>query len=169
MYSGGAYNSGSSPIGIKKYKRCPGARGIIKSVKKLGHSDTKLTPEDFSSRTCANCHRRFPLNTYKDRFKMCKGCRAIHRGDPNVQANTDRNVNLPRKIVTQYSKRVLQLARDEALNDRPVNCPMVPKVNVCRKTWPPIDMAQDDSRLPTVVWHRDIVAAKCILYIGMYE
>lgn len=164
----------NSPIGIKKFKRCPQIRAIIRCAKKYIDCVVRLVPEHFTSQTCANCHRRFPRNTKAHRFKVCRGCRAIHKGDPNVQPNTDKNVNLPKKIVTQHSKRDLQLYRDvartEALEmNQPVNCPLVPKVKICRKNWPPIDMAQDDPKLPTVVWHRDIVAAKCILYKGMYD
>lgn len=174
IYLGGAQLAPNRPIGIKRYKRCPGTRKMEVSVKKLGHSNVDIVPEEYTSQTCANCYKKFPRNTRKHRFKVCRRCRAVARGDPEVVAGTDKNSNLPRKIVTQHSKRYLQEERDfertEAiLFNQPVNRPLVSKVKVCRKNWPLIDMAQDDQKLPTVVWHRDIVAAKCILYKGTYE
>lgn len=174
IYIGAAQMAPNSPIGIKKYKRCPSVRKLGVSVKKLGHSKIKYTPEHNSSLTCANCFRRFPIETRNHRFKVCRQCRGVPKGNPNVP-DSDKNANLPPKIVTQLSKRALQVMRDDVLTDavlfnQPVNRPLVPKVKVYQKNWPRIDeMAQDNQKLPTIVWHRDIVAAKCILYKGMCE
>lgn len=164
IFFGGAPLAPNRPIGIKRRKRCPGTRKFLVSAKKLGHSKVIFVDEYNTSQTCANCFRHFPRHTRPHRFKVCRGCDA----DPNV------NPLLANKIITQRSKRIMQMLRfqtrrervrsDQTNRDRVAN-----KVQAYYREWPFIAMDPDDNQLPTVVWHRDIVAAKCIMYKGAYE
>lgn len=162
IFLGGAPLAPNRPIGIKRRKRCPGTRKFLVSVKKLGHSIVIFVDEYNTSQTCANCFRRFPRNTKPHRFKVCRGCDA----DPNV------NPLLANRIITQRGKRTMQMLRYDARrervrSDRTNDDRLVRKVKAYYRQWPFIRMFPNE--LPTVVWHRDIVAAKCIMYKGAYE
>lgn len=178
IYLGAAEMSSNRPIGIKRRKRCPGTRKFLVSVKKLGHSRVKFVDEYFTSQTCGNCFGRFDRNTRNKRFKYCRNC----------QANPE--AGLPPKIVTPLNKRVRnQIKRDQRDNPDYPRCPL-PKMISFYKEWPlnNVDanlgeaeaeaewegiedeteeqIIEEEELPPSVVWHRDIVAAKCILYKG---
>ena len=89
--------SPNSPIGIKGTKRAPGTRRLVNSIKNLGHSDVMYVNEDYTSQTCANCHRKFPKHTRSHRFKVCVKCprNAVY---PQTK--------YPRLLVTKKSKRL---------------------------------------------------------------
>lgn len=108
---GGAKMSPNMPFGIPKGKRCPGTRRFMASVKKLGNgSDVWFVNEEFTSQTCANCHRKFPMNTRPHRFKVCREC----------PRNAQLILPMPQLIVTKKNRKRLraecrELDRPEAL------------------------------------------------------
>lgn len=167
---GAAELNPNRPIGIKGRKRCPGVRKLVNSIKKLGHSAVIFVDEYFTSQTCANCFGRFDRNTRKNRFKVCKKCKPANAGIVNTWLPT---AWLPSKIFTQLGARALKKARQVLKiyygNDiDQVICQqgrLVSKVASCRKNWQPIAL-NGELEGKTVVWHRDIVAARCILYKG---
>lgn len=193
IYFGGASLAPNRPIGLKKRKRCPGTRKFVVSVKKLGHSRIKFVDEYYTSQTCPNCFKRFPQNTRRHRFKLCKEC------DPPASMQEG---GLPKEIITRISKRAMQfdrklvrnfphifLERTPPRNQRNVGNAAqpnvqiqqryVPSIIVYSKEWPRNDAvfheldlgavsenSEQKQKLPSVVWHRDISAAKCIMYKG---
>lgn len=167
---GAAELNPNRPIGIKGRKRCPGTRKLVSSIKKLGHSAVIFVDEYFSSQTCANCFRRFDRNTRNHRFKVCKKCKPTNADIVNA--------SLPDKIVTQRGKRELEKARDAIDVERNAGNMagrvlqqgerLVSKVARYRKNWQPNPLT-GELQGKTVVWHRDIVAARCILYKGTFN
>lgn len=164
IYLGAAEMSPNRPIGIKNRKRCPGTRKFLVSIKKLGHSRVKFVDEYFTSQTCGNCFSRFARNTRRMRYKYCRGCPAIPEA------------GLPQFITTPMNKKTrYEIKKDQRQNPDIPRDP-VPKTITFEKTWPLNNVgiglgeaesgADADQSLPSVVWHRDIVAAKCILYKG---
>lgn len=154
----------SRPIGIKGRLRCPGSRKLVTSLKKLGNCAVMFIDEYFTSQTCANCFSRFNRNTRRNRFKVCMNCKPAI-GDIERAC-------LPTKIITQLGKRALKEARKMWRNARalgiqriqPDETRLVSKVVTYQKNWQPTINGELNGR--TVVWHRDIVAARCILYKG---
>ncbi|XP_031634953.1 uncharacterized protein LOC116348178 [Contarinia nasturtii] len=130
------------------------------------------------SQHCPLCFKRFPLATRGDRYKKCVDC------VPNPI------VGLPRTIVTNVSKRLLQMRRvieqmwremremgDEiapTLRDGPNAARLVSKKQRFFKTWLPnvtnvgIERAAGAQPSLTTVWLPDIAAAKLILYKGEF-
>ncbi|XP_031629529.1 uncharacterized protein LOC116344859 [Contarinia nasturtii] len=160
------------PFGLKRRKRCPGSRKFLVSVKKLGHSVVKMEDEWVTSQTCANCQERFPANTKPHRFKVCYGCKA-----KPIARLPDSFASLPDIIVATVSKRALQKGRKEIKrrirngNYQDVekilrNGRLMSKVKVTYKNWP-LNVQGDVASPQTAVWHRDIVAAKCIMLKGL--
>lgn len=154
------------PIGIKKNKRCPGVRKFVISIKKLGHSMVMFVDEYFTSQTCANCFGRFDRNTRRNRFKVCKKCKPTNEDIENAC--------LPTKIITQLGKRALKIKREFWRNlypnhgiqlQYPQQGRLVSRVVKYRKNWQPTNL-NGGLKGKTVVWHRDVVAARCILYKG---
>lgn len=161
VFLGAAELHPSRPIGIKGQKRCPGVRKLVNSIKKLGNCAVVFVDEYFTSQTCANCFSRFARNTRRDRIKVCRNC------TPIVELAC-----LPTKIVTQHSKRTLKFYRNlgRNLGLRQNQQRLVSKVVTYWKNWQPNVLNDDDEpRGKTVVWHRDIVAARCILYKGGHD
>ena len=165
---GGAELHPSRPIGIKRRKRCPGTRKLVVSIKKLHHSRVIFVDEYFTSQTCPNCFGRFAQNTRKNRIKICKKCKPTN---PHIG-----EAQLPNKIVTQLGKKALEVARflwrmdiDKYPSVRMVEhgARRVSKVVTYRKNWQPAPNGQLKGK--TVVWHRDIAAARCILYKGKHS
>lgn len=70
---GAAEMAANSPVGIKKGMRYPGAFHI-EYIKITGQSDVVEENEDFTSQTCANYFREFPLRIRKYLIKLCKEC-----------------------------------------------------------------------------------------------
>lgn len=186
IFVGGVEMAPNSPIGIKKNKRCPGTRHLETSIKKLHHSDVVRVNEDCTSQTCADCFRKFPRETKPNRFKVCKPCpRDSFRFGGLV---------LPPMIVTKKSRRrqkkdrlvkrlvmmgimdpakqpqEFQLGRLESqkmyfwknwhLN--PANGVQM-EDNAADNDQPPL---QQQPRACPIVWHRDVVAARCMIYKG---
>lgn len=164
---GGAELHPNRPIGIKRRKRCPGLRKLVASIKKLGHSFVIFVDEYFTSQTCANCFGRFDRNTRQHRIKICKKCKPTN--------NDIVNACLPNNIITQLGKRALKRAREFAkdhlrLGLRLIRQPgerLVSKVVNYQKNWQPSNLTGQLIG-KTIVWHRDVVAARCILYKGTF-
>ncbi|XP_031618447.1 uncharacterized protein LOC116337743 isoform X2 [Contarinia nasturtii] len=174
VFIGAAQIAPNSPIGIKKRLRCPGLRRLLNSFKKLGNCIVRLVDEYNTSQTCAKCFRPFDRRTKSDRYKVCQHC--IPSEDESSQWN------LPNVIITMKSNRVYQQLRKYAVDfvnrlnaANPDHIPMdsdglVSKLQVCFKNWQLNTGIWKDDRAPfqlKTVWHRDIVAAKNIMYKGL--
>ncbi|XP_031618637.1 uncharacterized protein LOC116337846 [Contarinia nasturtii] len=166
----------NSPIKIKKHVRCPGTRKLLAAIMKRGNCIIRMVDEYMTSQHCPLCFKRFPVATRSHRYKVCVGC------VPNPI------VGLPRTIVTNVSKRLLQMRRTiermwremrdigdviaATLRDGPNAGRLVSKKQRFFKTWLPnvanveIEGAAGAQPTLTTVWHRDIAAAKLILYKG---
>ena len=171
----------NSPIKIKKHVRAPGNRAMLKSFKKMGHNKIRMVNESRSSRMCGRCFGFFPLSTLSHRFKVCDWCLPDNDEWPN-------GLKLPRKIVTMKSKRILKserrAIRNEMIEDPNHADGFVSKVICYRKNWqqnaanPVInnnavrndndedEMEGDGAPILKTIWHRDISAAKLIMYRG---
>ncbi|XP_055302910.1 uncharacterized protein LOC129568699 [Sitodiplosis mosellana] len=171
IFLGAAQMAPNSPIGIKKRLRCPGVRKLLNSFKKLHNCVVVMVDEYKTSQTCAKCFRPFDRRTKKDRYKVCRQC------IPHA-ANITTDKHLSSVIISKKSNRSYQrerrhvVAEYERLNVHPVySHGLVPKHNVWFKNWQlNTDNTWNDSRHPhqqNTVWHRDEVAAKCILYKGL--
>lgn len=179
IFIGAAEIAANSIIRIRKYVRCPGVRKLVRSFKKLGNCYIRYVDEFMTSQTCAKCFGRFDRRTRSHRFKVCQNCK------PNGDAL------LPDVIISKKSNRQLQLERFEKeaeLLEHIVNPELPPverkkyikqalaprlvsKIKVIFKTWvldPVSGDIVDAVHAPKTVWHRDIVAAKCILYKGTF-
>lgn len=166
----GGSTPASSPIKIKKHVRCPGTRKLIFAFKKRANCIIRMVDEYMTSQHCARCFKRFPQNTRSHRFKKCDQC------------NPNWIVRLPSLIVTDVSKRVLQMRRTiertwremrqmgdaiaATLRDRPNTGHLVSKKQRFSKTWQPMAVDGEMEDAAPTVWHRDIAAAKLILYKG---
>lgn len=155
----------NSPIKIRKHVRCPGTRKLIGAFRKRGNCVIRLVDEWMTSQHCARCFKRFDPRTKSHRFKKCENC------VPNAI------IRLPEAIVTIVSKRILQMKRAivnvwrdmKEMGDaiataltEPTAGRLTSKKQRFIKTWP-------QTSALTTVWHRDIVAAKLILYKGMHS
>lgn len=168
---GAAEMAPNSPIGIKKRLRCPGTRKLIRSFKKLGNCVIVMVDEWLTSQTCAKCFKPFDRRTRRDRYKVCRGCIP---SDANI-INIDKH--LSKVVISKMSNRQYQKERKHVVDEyRQMNVDpvhshgLVPKLNQWFKNWQLnpendwIDLRHPHQR--NTVWHRDIVAAKCILYKG---
>ena len=143
-----------SPISIKKHVRCPGVRKTLQAIKKREDCITKLVDEFKTSQTCARCLNPFEGQRKSARFKRCR-------------CVPDARTLLPTEIVSKLGKTdrstYHELQRD--LNDGESeealiqNASLNPKVKIYCKKW---KLNCECS----VIWHRDIVAAKNILLKG---
>lgn len=168
--------SPNSPIRIKKHIRCPGTRKLIGAFNNRGNCVIRMVDEYMTSQHCARCLKRFDIRTRSHRFKKCLDCL------PNAI------VRLPTLIVTNVSKRKMQMKkaiisvwRDMAMMGDAIAAALTQQQSTGRlvskkkrflKTWQPtadlnVDVENGAQSL-TTVWHRDIVAAKLILYKGVY-
>lgn len=174
--SGGS-TPANSPIKVKKHVRCPGTRKLIAAFQKRANCVIRFVDEWMTSQHCARCFKQFDRRTRNHRFKKCENC------VPNAI------VRLPNLIVTDMSKRTLQMKRaivsvwrdmaemgdviaaafTESHKQR-----LVSKKIRFFKTWQPtavngnLEEAEQEATALTTIWHRDIVAAKLILYKGRY-
>lgn len=176
VYLGAGQWSPNSPISIRKHVRCPGTRKLIGAIKKRGDCFIRMVDEWKTSQLCGRCFNAFPRWTYHKRYKKCENCQ------PNA------SLGLPPQIVTNVSKRDLQMQQQimkEWKNMADMGDPiaalfassdtgrLVSRKTRFHKTWLPNAPGNDDnddadqphSTLKTV-WHRDISAAKLILYKG---
>lgn len=175
--SGGS-TPASSIIRVKKHVRCPGTRKLLGAFKKRSDCVIRMVDEWMTSQHCARCFKRFPQNTRSHRFKKCVDC------VPNPA------VRLPTLIVTNVGKRILQMRRAiqrtwnemqemgdaiaATLQNRPNSGHLVSTKQCFVKTWLPnvlgnVETEEAAQTTLTTVWHRDIVAAKLILYKGMHS
>lgn len=164
----------SSPISIKKFMRCPGTRKLLDAFRRRGNCIVRMVDEYMTSQHCAKCFRQFPRWTRPKRYKLCNNC------NPNPA------VGLPELIITNVSKRLLQLRRAiernwremadagnavaALLTQRKVGR-LVSKNQRFLKTWQPVMLAEAEENgvaWHKTVWHRDICAAKLMLYKGNY-
>lgn len=169
IYIGNGTIAANCPFKIKKHVRCPGTRKLIESFKKRFNCIVRMVDEYNTSRLCGKCFRRFDgKKSY--RFKTCTDCH------PNAA------LRLPRLIVTNVSKRLLQARRAivktwQEMRDagdgiagalfRLGTRRLVSHKETFLKTWQPIANVCDRNVTHKTVWHRDISAAKLILYRGM--
>lgn len=171
IFIGAAQMAANSPIGIKKRLRCPGVRKLMNSFKKLNNCVVRFVDEFKTSQTCAKCFKPFNPLTKNDRYKVCRQCIPKaevvvpdkHLGGVIIGKKSNRLYQQERKqVVAEYRRRDIDPVYSHGL---------VPKLNVWFKSWQlNIENKWNDSRHPhqlNTVWHRDIVAAKCILYKGM--
>ncbi|XP_055322421.1 uncharacterized protein LOC129578217 [Sitodiplosis mosellana] len=173
---GAAEISPNCPIRIKKYVRCPGVRKLIAAFKRRGNCVVRLVDEYMTSQHCARCFKRFPIWTKSKRYEKCNDCQP------------DERVELPRTIYTNVSKRVLQMQRkimrtwEEMRDQGDAIAAILTQRNSGRlvskkqrffKTWQPnaaVNAGTEDAaqsrKLLKSLWHRDISAAKLIMYKG---
>lgn len=165
----------NSPIKIRKHMRCPFSRKLIGAFEKR-RCIVRMIDEYNSSQHCGICVKRFPRRTPKNaRYKKCENC-------------VPKGLLLPPTIVTNKSKRELQMERtimkewqrmrDEgndiaAMLTEPIAGRLVPKKQRFSKTWSPnanangnVDGAAQSQPIKHTVWHRDICAARLIMYRG---
>lgn len=184
IHFGGAEMAANSPIGMKKNLRAPGNRKMLRSYRKCRGCYVNIVDEWYTSQTCGKCYGRFDRATRRNRFKICEDCRP---------QSSDM---LPSMIVTKRRKRKRHLfeflfgleEEDRRMNpnpfddnaehqpNQPITPNLHPKVDIYHKTWhvnPVSDILeyvnanrQRDSYIHKTTWHRDIVAAKCILIKG---
>lgn len=148
-----------------------------------------MVDEYYTSQTCANCMARFPVHTKKHRFKHCK-CKP----SPTANLELPRKIvtTLGKRQLKRFRKeerRQQQLRRnaenaaqpmqqDAEVAQNAVHAPvrqgrLVTKIVKFYKNWPlyapnnGLDDAAPEQQTMSIVWHRDIVAAKCILIKGM--
>lgn len=159
--------SANSPIKIKKQKlRCPFSRKLIAAFEKR-QCIVRMVDEFNSSQHCGVCIKRFPRRTKPFRFKKCENC-------------VPKPILLPPTIVTNKSKRELQMERaimeawqrmgndgENEIAALLTSGRLVPKKTIFLKTWYPNNEVDDDAApLHCTVWHRDISAARLIMYRG---
>lgn len=151
---GAANLSPDSPI--KKYKRCPGTRMLCQSLNKTNVFDIDFVDEFRSSRVCGKCLKPFETSSTRFRFKKCSECQPL----PEMRPAT--------RIITNMPNREKQQERRRQEVSTIAKCKQFVKKNQLQ----PIDADGDDpmvqKRLITV-WHRDISAARVILYKGNFN
>lgn len=168
-FIGSATMAANSPIGIKRRLRCPGTRRLVRSFKKLGNVIVRFVDEWKTSQTCAKCFWPFDRQTKRDRYKVCPVCIPIFPDTMRWQ--------LPDRIIADRSNRDIERERKQAIQDGgqagrgPRSQRLVSKINKFFKNWQLNGVTGNWEELIlsklNTVWHRDIVAAKCILYKGM--
>lgn len=172
VYVGAGKSAPNSPIRIKKHVRCPGTRKLCQSLKNRNNCVIRMVDEFNTSQHCGKCFKKYPAGTKSYRYKKCANCR------PNPI------VGLPRLIVTNLGKRILRMRRTiekewramwNAGNQvlatliQPFTRRLVSQKTRFLKTWQPNANVDDEMDTHTTVWHRDISAAKLILYRGRYK
>lgn len=195
VHFGAAEMSPNSPIGIKKGLRCPGNRKMIRSYRKCPGCMVNMVDEYYTSQTCAKCFGRFDRRTRRHRFKVCLDCRPhLDAMLPSmiVCKVSKRKMREERLLQFLHEKEAEEGNGNQAVdNDAPhPNQPnaesLLPKVAIYHKTWlvnpvsgvleyenvnqtdemKVVDWATHQPRVHKTPWHRDIVAAKCILIKG---
>lgn len=191
MHFGAAEMSPNSPIGIKKNLRCPGTRKMLRSYSKCRHCKVNMVDEYYTSQTCGKCYGRFDRRTRAHRFKVCTDCRP----DPAAMLPSlivTKISRRRRKLIEFLLEKEAEenngngLVGDAAHPNQPNTEHLLPTVTLHHKKWlvNPVggfmeydtteqtdDMevdywTTDDLRTHKTSWHRDIVAAKCILIKG---
>lgn len=177
VFVGAGGNDANSPIKIKKHVKCPGTRKLVNTFKKRANCVVRMVDEWMTSQHCGRCFTRFPQWTRPKRYKKCDNC------------HPDERLRLPEWIVTNVSKRLLQMNRTTvkmwqqmaewgdaiaaSLTGRKTGR-LVSGKRRFRKTWQPnaVEAGTEEAAQPQkvlkTVWHRDISAAKLILYKGNF-
>lgn len=194
IHFGAAERAPNSPIGIKKNLRCPGTRKMMRSYGKCRHCRVNMVDEYFTSQTCAKCFGRFDRRTKRHRFKVCTDCRPDPNAMLPSLIVTKIGKKKWREM--RLIEFLMEKDAEENNGNRPVgdathpNQPptnrLLPTVMLHHKTWlvnpvsgileyvkaertdemEAVDWTTHDQRIHKTVWHRDIVAAKCILIKG---
>jgi hypothetical protein len=191
IHLGAAQTPSNSPIGIKKGLRCPGNRKMIRSYKKCRGCHVNMVDEYYSSQTCGKCYARFDRRTKRNRFKICLDCKPIP--DEMIIPLPSIIVGLQSKRMRSLANFLAEIESDEhQLNGegsaqpiQPNTTSLLPKVVIYKKNWlvnsngvleyGNAEPQQDDgvaameceARQHKTIWHRDIVAARCIMIKGM--
>lgn len=191
VFIGGAKMSASSPI--KKYRRCPGTRKIAISMKKKIDCAVVYVDEHNTSQVCPNCLEKFPEETKRDRMKLCADCVRLPETSPATLITTNHGKR-QLKVKRDLQRERIQ-AQPELIVEAKANQPIARRLvskwtqhiktnllqpNAGRPIVDEANEAQSNEQLmvegsvveqPTkktlkTVWHRDIAAAKCIMYKG---
>lgn len=185
--------SPNSPI--KGHRRCPGTRKMLHALKKRPNCDYLMVDEFKTSQVCGLCFNLFGVGTKLHRFKVCKFCiplqvalpakriittlgkralqfeRRIARGvmglvamniDGRAAAEAHPNQQQRRLVskITQFDKTVPLPRNVDAVDDEEaVQCNPVASTSE-------FDCIVQIPRLRSIVWHRDISAAKIMIYKG---
>lgn len=184
--------SANSPIKIKKHVRAPGARKLAKSFKKMSGNVIRWVNESRTSRLCARCFDPFPLNTLSHRFKVCEFCLPNQVDWPDQLKLPTKIVTKKSKRMYRTERKEL---REEMIRNPNEAVGFVSKMVCYKKNWhqnlafnldnnvdqhpnDEIDFTEDympeefneppDERILNTIWHRDISAAKLILYRGIF-
>lgn len=124
---------------IKKHIRCPGTKRIVKSLKKQRDTHVVFTDEYNSSKHCSKCVKAFPKHTYKHKFKICNNC----PGSSFIPNATAVHTKIHRE------ERIRRICRG------------LPQ----QKT---ITFNKIMQHPHTIIWHRDITAARLIWLKGEF-
>lgn len=172
IFVGAGGNDANSPIRIKKYVKCPGTRKLVHFLKRRRNCVIRMVDEWMTSQHCGKCFTRFPQWTRPKRFKKCDNCVPDDRLEPAESIVT--NVS---KRVLQFERAIMRVWRKMAREGNEIAATLVGRNQKrlvsakqrLRATWQPnaMDAASEEAAHPTV-WHRDISAAKLILYKGEY-
>lgn len=147
VFIGAASINNSSPI--KKHKRCPGTRRLMTALTKKPGVNCVFVDEYFTSQKCGRCFEPFPEGTRLHRFKICRPCVPLEEALP-----ADR-------IWSDVGKKKLRRQKQE--NHQQQASPMVRKKTRYIKN---TDLLPAGENRTQTIWHRDITAAKLILYKG---
>lgn len=175
IFVGAGGNDANSPIRIKKHVKCPGTRKLVHTLKRRSNCVIRMVDEWMTSQHCGKCFTRFPQWTRPKRYKQCDNC------------VPDERLGITELIVTNVSKRVLQFERaimrvwrQMAQDGNAIAATLmgrnqkrlVSAKQRFRKTGQPnaMEAASEEAARPQevqkTVWHRDISAARLILYKG---
>lgn len=194
MHFGAAEMAPNSPIGIKKNLRCPGTRKMLRSYRKCRHCKVNMVDEYYTSQTCAKCYGRFDRRTKRHRFKVCTDCRPDPAAMlpslivTKIGRKRWREMRLNEFLLEKEAEENNgnQSVGDAAHPNQPNTERLLPTVMLHHKTWlvnpvggfmeyvkaeqtdeiEVVYWTADELRTHKTVWHRDIVAAKCILIKG---
>lgn len=159
---GAANMSPSSPI--KKHQRCPGTRKLAISVKKKRNCDIVFVDEYKTSQKCGRCFQQFPDGTRANRMKCCKRCTPLDEAEPASTITSHIN---KRKLAALRRKKKEEQGQQQQQGAYPdhISAVMVStKTQFVKKTnLLPVTEEENGS----TIWHRDISAAKLILYKGI--
>lgn len=154
----------------------------------IGNCLVNMVDEFYTSQTCAKCFGRFDPRTKRHRFKVCQNCQPSRGAMLPSIIVAKKGKRLMRSIRTNLRENGDQLV---AIDGQPPNLEdtvrLLSKVSVHRKDWQvnttsgvvenvattrsgmeAIKVNNQQPRIWKTVWHRDIVAAKCILIKGLF-
>lgn len=197
VHLGGAEFAPDRPIHIKKHLRCPGYRQMANSYKKRDDCDLNIVDEYYTSQTCAKCFRRFARHTKRNRFKVCLDCRpSVEAMLPSMIVGKHSKRTMRMMKLMEFLKEKEEEDNANQVDgfvappnpNQPNAGSSLPKVKIHVKEWlvnpvsgvleyvnakqpaeiEVVDWANHQPQIHKTVWHRDIVAAKCIMIKGLY-